>query len=121
MGEDHLDRIYVRDLACRCILGINPEEREKTQDVVINVVLYADLRRACATDDINDTVDYKGIKQQILQMAEGSSFYLVERLAEEVARIALGDPRVRRVEVSIDKPGALRFARSVAVAITRER
>ncbi len=121
MAERRLDRILIRDLLVRCIIGIYPEEREKRQEILVNITLYADLRPAGQSDQIEDTVDYKRVKQAILAMAESSSFYLVERLAERAAEIALEDPKVERVEVVIDKPGALRFARSVAVAITRER
>jgi FolB domain-containing protein len=115
-----MDRIYIRDLRLRCIVGIYDEERRDKQDVNINITLYADLRKACRSDRIEDTVDYKVVKKRVLSMVEQSSFYLVERLAERVAELALEAPAVQRVDVTVDKPGALRFARSVAVSITRE-
>lgn len=121
MPDQSLDRIHIRDLTIRCIVGIYPEERSKKQDVIINMTLYADLRAACASDKIEDTVDYKAIKKSVLESVEESSFFLVERLAEHVTQIALESPLVRRVDVSVDKPGALRFARSVAVEITRTK
>lgn len=121
MAEPRLDCIHIRDLVCRCIVGINPEERVKRQEVLINVTLWADLAPAAASDDIADTIDYKAVKERILAMVEGSSFNLIERLASEVARICLQPRPARRVRVTIDKPGALRFARSVAVELTRER
>lgn len=119
MAEHPLDKIYVRDLVCRCIVGINPDERVKKQEVTINLVLHADLQQACQTDDINHTVDYKVIKERVLEMVEHSEFLLVEKLAEEIAAVCLEAAQVERVQVSVDKPGALRFARSVAVEITR--
>jgi dihydroneopterin aldolase/D-erythro-7,8-dihydroneopterin triphosphate epimerase len=115
-----MDRIYIRDLALRCIIGIYPEEREKKQDVIINVVMDADLRRAGETDRIEDAINYKDIKLRIVEMVEESSFSLIETLAERVAQICLADARVGCVTVTVDKPGALRFARSVAVEVTRE-
>ena len=115
-----MDHIYIRDLALRCIIGIYPEEREKKQDIVINVAMDCDLRRAGETDRIEDAVDYKVIKLKIAEMVEASSFNLIETLADRVAAICLADPRLRRVKVTVDKPGALRFARSVAVEVTRE-
>jgi len=121
MNEMHLDKIHIRGLRTRCILGIFPEEREKPQEVELNVTLYADLRQACRNDDINDTVDYKGVKMRILELVENSGFFLVERLAQVVADICLDTPHVEAVTVALDKPGALRFARSVAVEITRKK
>jgi len=116
-----LDRIRIRELAARCIVGIKEWERTKRQEISISVTLHADLADACRSDDIDDTVDYKRLKQRILAFVEQSEFYLIERLAEGIADLCLAEPRVERVEVLVDKLGALRFARSVAVEITRER
>ena len=119
MAEGPLDRIHIRDLLTRCIVGINPDERREKQDVVINITLHADLRQAAETDAIEDTVDYKAVKKDVLEEIEGSKCFLIERLAERIASIALKPRLVRRVDVCVDKPGALRFARSVAAEITR--
>lgn len=119
--EEELDRILIRDLDIRCIVGIYPEERREKQDVNINIALYADLRLPGRTDRIEDTVDYKGIKKRIVTMVEASSYFLIERLAERIAELCLEEPRVKKVRVAVDKPGALRFARSVAVDIVRSR
>ena len=116
-----MDRIFIRDLALRCIIGIYPEERREKQDVIINVAMECDLGKAGRSDDLKDTVDYKSIKKAILKLVERSHFQLIESLAENIADIALADEKVRRVSVTIDKPGALRFAKSSAVEITRSR
>jgi len=117
--EPPLDQILIRDLRFRCIVGIDPEERRDKQDITAQITLDVDLRKACRTDAIEDTVDYRALKKDILQMAEDSQFYLVEALAESIATICLTRDRVARVEVIVEKPGALRFARTVAVRIVR--
>ena len=121
MDDGNADKIHIRDLMCRCIVGIYPEERREKQDVVINISMWAEYQAACKSDDIEDTVDYKSIKKRVIAMVEDSSFNLLERLAQEIADICLENRRVKRVSVMVDKPGALRFARSVAVEIVRER
>lgn len=121
MTEPPLDRIHIRGLRARCIVGINAEEREKKQEVSIDLTLWADLRRAGQSDDIHDTVDYRELKTAVLEMVEASSYFLVERLAERIAEIALSYAGVRRVSVLVEKPGALRFARTVGVEIVREQ
>lgn len=118
---DQLDRIHIRDLHLRCIIGIFDEERRDRQDVIINLTLYADLAGAGRTDRIEDTIDYKAAKKRVIALVEQSSCLLVERLAQQIADLCLEDPRVQRVAVTVDKPGALRFARSVAVEIIRDR
>jgi D-erythro-7,8-dihydroneopterin triphosphate epimerase len=114
-----LDKITIKDLSLRCIIGINDDERVNKQDVIINIVMYSDLKDACKSDNIDDTVDYKLIKKKIIAMVEDSSFFLIEKLAETVAEICLENKQVVKVDVEIDKPGALRFARSVSVDIER--
>jgi len=121
MAEHEMDKIYIRELSARCIVGIFPREREVRQEVLINIVLACDLAEAGRSDAIADTVDYKQIKNRVLEMVEASEFFLIERLAEAIAALCLEAPRVQRVTVTVDKPGALRFARSVAVKITRQR
>ncbi|MFP6598295.1 MAG: dihydroneopterin aldolase [Candidatus Hydrogenedentota bacterium] len=121
MSEVPMDKIHIRDLLVRCIVGIYPDERREKQDVIINIVLHADLRKAGESDDIDDTVNYKTIKKEVLAMVQQSEYFLLEKLAEQIVGIALKDSKVQRVDVSIDKPGALRFARSVAVEISRTR
>jgi FolB domain-containing protein len=105
----------------RCVIGITPEERREKQDVVINVTLFADLRPAARSDRFEDAVDYRAVKKRVLGLVEASECQLLETLAERVAAACLLAPAVARVEVRVDKPGALRFARSVGVAIARER
>ncbi len=119
--NDALDKIYIRDLLCRCIVGIYPEERENKQDVIINIEMACDLSTAAASDNIDDTVNYKSVKKEIIALVENSGFLLIERMAGEIASLCLAHPGVRQVRVTVDKPGALRFARSVAVEIVRTR
>jgi FolB domain-containing protein len=116
-----MDRILIKDLLVRCVLGLTDEERHEKQDVLINVVLFADLARAGRSDRPEDTVDYRAVKKDILAAAEESQYHLVEALAQRVAEICLAYGSVERVQVTVEKPGALRFARSVAVQIERGR
>lgn len=115
------DRIHIRDLRVRCILGVNPDERVHPQEVVIQLTLHADLRPAGRSDRLEDTVDYKAVKKRVLELAEQSRFLLVERMAQRIAELCLESPRVRAVRVVVEKPGALRFARTVGVEIFRTR
>ena len=118
---DRRDTIFIRDLLVRCIVGIRPEERRKPQDVIFTINLYADFSRAAETDAIEDAVDYSTLKKKIVEFAEASSFNLVETLARRVADLCLADERVSAVEVAVEKPTALRFARTVGVRVYRER
>ncbi len=116
-----MDRILIRDLLVRCIIGVNDDERREKQDVVINLVISADLGKAGKSDRFEDAVDYRDLKKRVMAMVENSRFYLVEALAEAVAALCLEHPAVSEVQVRVEKPSALRFAKSVGVEITRGR
>lgn len=115
------DTIQIKDLLVRTIIGINDEERHNKQDVVINITLYTDHTAAGASDDIADAVNYKTIAKQTIKRVEESQFYLVEKMAQEIVKLCLADSRVERAVVTVEKPGALRFARSVGVTVDRTR
>ena len=115
------DQIHICDLHLRAIIGINDQERRDRQDVLINLTLDTDTRVAGRSDDIGDAFNYRTLAKRVIGLVENSQFYLVEKLAAEVARLCLEDARVERVRVSVEKPGALRFARSVGVTIERGR
>lgn len=116
-----MDRIVIRELLVRCVLGVDAEERREPQDVLITAALHADLRKAGASDRLEDAVDYRAVKKAILAAAERSRYRLIEALAERVAELCLAHAGVRRVDVVVEKPGSLRFARSAVVEITRGR
>jgi len=113
------DHIVIKDLFLRTIIGINDDERDNRQDVLINLTLETDARAAGRTDDIDHAVNYRTITKDVIDLVENSRFFLVEKLAEEVAALCLADKRVERVHVCVEKPDALRFARSVGISIER--
>lgn len=113
------DRIFIRDLLVRCILGVEEGERREKQDVVVQVDLWVDLHKAGRSDALADSVDYSVLKRRILQATEGTQYRLIEALAQRIADECLKDPRIECVKVAIEKPGVLRFARTVGVEIIR--
>ena len=116
-----MDRILIKDLMLRCVLGLSEEERREKQDVLINLILWTDLRRAAASDSIQDAVDYSALKKRIITLVEGSQYHLAETLADRIASLCLEQAAVQQVQVTVEKPTALRFAHSVGVEIIRSR
>jgi FolB domain-containing protein len=116
-----MDKIIIKDLSTRCIIGVNEDERREKQDILIQIILWADLGRAARSDRFEDTVDYRAVKKKVLAMVEDSACFLVEALAERIAGICLESAGVEIAQVTVEKPSALRFARSVGVEIVRKR
>jgi D-erythro-7,8-dihydroneopterin triphosphate epimerase len=113
--------IRIKNLRLRAIIGVNSWEREHAQEVVLNVELEYDGTRAADTDSIEDAIDYKRLKLQIMQEVEASHYFLLEKLASRVLELVARDPKVQRAVVEIDKPSALRFADSVSVTTSFTR
>jgi FolB domain-containing protein len=116
-----VDRVLISDLAARCIIGVNEHERRQKQDVLINLTVFTDTRAAARSDRIEDAVDYRDLRTRVVEMVERSQYHLLETLAQAIADVCLEQKGVAKVTVRVDKPGALHFARSVAVEISREQ
>jgi FolB domain-containing protein len=113
------DRILVRDLLLRGVIGLNDWEREVEQDILINLTLFTDTRRAATTDRAEDILNYRTVTKAIIDLVAGSQPKLVEKLAGDIARLCIRDHGADRAIVRVEKPGALRFAASVGVEIDR--
>jgi FolB domain-containing protein len=116
-----MDQIFIKDLVARGIIGVKDPEREKPQEILINIVLFADVHQAGQTDDLEDTVNYRTIAKRALAHAESAKRFTVEALAADIARLCLEEAKVQKVRVRVEKPGAVRFSRTVGVEIERSR
>ncbi|MHC4936696.1 MAG: dihydroneopterin aldolase [Planctomycetota bacterium] len=120
-AESPPDLVEIHDLSVRAIIGIFDFERNARQEVRMNFRIETDISAAAASDAIEDALDYKTVAKRVIAFVEGSSFFLLETLAEQVAALVLEEPRARAVELRVEKPGALRHARSVGLRIHRRR
>lgn len=116
-----MDKVIIKDLLVRGIIGINDWERKRAQDILINITLFTDTHRAAETDHINDCVNYSTMSKRIQAHAESAERLTVEALANDLAKICLEDKGVQKVILRVEKPGAVRFAKSVGVEIERSR
>jgi FolB domain-containing protein len=116
-----MDKTFIKDLLVRGIIGIRDWEREKVQDILINVTVFSDTTRAAETDDISDCVDYSALAKKVQTHAETAARLTVEALANDLAKLCLQEGLVQKVIVRVEKPGAVRFAKSVGVEIERRR
>ncbi len=115
------DAIEVIDLEVPTRIGITSEERANHQTLFIDLALSVDTRMAGTSDDLNDTVDYQTLSDEIRSLGSVSEYNLVERFAEEVSKLCLRNERVDSVSLKIKKPEALPAARTIAISIQRDR
>ena len=113
------DIIFLRDLRIPTVIGIFDWERAVKQTVVLDLEMAVDIRRAAASDHIDDTLNYKAVAKRLIDFVGTSEFQLVETLAERVAGVVLEEFDVPWVRVTLNKQGAVRGARDVGVIIER--
>jgi dihydroneopterin aldolase len=114
-----MDRVLIEGLEVRTVIGIYDWEREIRQTVRLDMEMAWDIRPAGVSDDIADTLDYKAVSKRLIAFVEGSSFGLIEALAEACARIVLEEFHVPWMRLKMSKPGAVRGSENVAVVIER--
>jgi FolB domain-containing protein len=116
-----MDKVIIKDLLARGVIGVNDWERKRPQDILINLTLFTDTKRAAQTDNLEDCVNYSTMSKRIQARAESAARLTVEALANDLAKICFEDKGVQKVIVRVEKPGAVRFAKSVGVEIERSR
>ncbi|MBA3074654.1 MAG: dihydroneopterin aldolase [Anaerolineae bacterium] len=116
-----MDKILIKDLLIRGVIGISEREREQPQDILVNIEISADISTAGKSDNVEDSVNYRTIAKKVLAHTETIKRYTVEALAEDIAKLCLEDNKVQSVLVRVEKPGAVRFSRSVGVEIIRKQ
>jgi dihydroneopterin aldolase len=114
-----MDIIFLHQLKIETVVGIYDWERRIKQSVIFDLDMGADIARAAASDDIEDTLNYKAVAKRLMEFVGGSEFFLVETLAERVAALILEEFPVPWVRVRVNKQGAVRGARDVGVIIER--
>ena len=115
------DRIFLRELKTEAIIGIYDWERRVRQTISVDLEFPGDVRRAAASDRIEDTLNYKLVAKKVLAFVEASEYHLVETLVEEIAQLVLREFALAWVKVTLSKPGAIRGSRDVGVTIERSR
>jgi len=116
-----MDKVIIKDLLARGIIGVYDWERVRPQEILINIILYGDLSKAGATDDIEDSINYKTVAKGAQSLAENCERLTVEALANDIVEYCLETKGVVKAIVRVEKPGAVRFAKSVGVEIEREK
>lgn len=114
-----MDIIFLRELKIETVIGIYDWERKIKQAVVLDLEMATDIKKAAETDHIDDTLDYKAVAKRVIEFVEGSSFQLVETLAEKVAEVVLTEFNVPWIKLTLNKAGAITGAEGVGVMIER--
>ena len=121
-NEEHISAtLFIKNLKVTCIIGVNPYEREHEQEIRMQLFLWTDIAKASRSDNLADALDYSALYKAVVKRVEHSKFYLIERLAYEVATICLQHPLTLKVKVILEKMGALEKAESSGIELVLEK
>jgi dihydroneopterin aldolase len=118
-----VDRVALHGLKVHGNHGVFQHERENGQVFVIDLVMGLDTVPAAAGDDLDRTVHYGVVAEEVAAVVSGEPVDLIETLAQRIADTCLGHEAVQEVEVTVHKPDApitVPFD-DVTVTITRRR
>ena len=110
-----MDTLRIERIAVNAVLGTLPHERQRRQQLLIDVEIGLDLKEAARLDDLSFSVDYSEIEKRTVEIAEKSSFLLLEALAGAVGGMLLSYDRVQRAKVGIFKAAGSAAGRGVRV------
>jgi len=113
--------LFIKNLKVTCIIGTDKYEREHEQEICMQLLLWTDIAKASRSDNLEDALDYRAIYDEVVRRVEHSKFYLIERLAYEVATICLQHPLTRKAKVIVEKVGALEKAESSGIELVLEK
>jgi len=114
-----MDKIIITDLKASGIIGVKSPERRQAQEILVNLILFTDTRKAAVSDSIDDTINYSTVTKKLIERIKRSDFYTVEALAEDLARFCILEFNVETVKLKVEKPQAVKTTRRVGVEITR--
>ncbi len=114
-----MDIVFIRDLQIETVIGIYDWERKIKQVISIDLEMATDIRKSAASDQIDDTLNYKAVAKRLISFVSDSQYQLVETLAEKICEIVMSEFAVPWVRLTLSKPGAVSGSKSVGVMIER--
>lgn len=115
------DRVVLTDLRLQGRHGVGDDERARPQEFAVTIECPTDARRAAASDDIADALDYRRLRAIAVEVVGGPPRHLIETLADEIARRVLSEVRPAWVRVRVTKVAPRGFEGPAAVEVRRER
>ena len=114
------DFVSVRDLSVDAVIGVHAWERDVEQTLLVSVDMATDVRKAAASDDLADALDYSAVAETIAAVLREGRFRLIETAAERVAGRLLADFPLSWLRLELRKPIA-NAAYTAVITIERSR
>lgn len=111
--------IFLHGIETNCVVGVWEWEKQITQKIIVDLDMASDIAKSASTDELEDTLNYKAVAENVIEMLEASRFQLIETMAEEVAKLVMEKFSSPWVKVRINKGGAVKHVANVGIEIQR--
>jgi len=113
--------VFIKDFIIEEIIGFYKHEKEKKQKIIFNIVLDIDQSSLPDEKDIKSIVDYEKITNKLENLTKSKKYNFLESLAEDSFKEIFEDKRINSIKIKIEKPEAIKNARSVGVEVFKTR
>ncbi|MCH7613703.1 MAG: dihydroneopterin aldolase [Candidatus Marinimicrobia bacterium] len=84
--------------------GVSASEKHLGGKFEVDVEMLADLKKACENDDLNASIDYEAVYKTVDSCVKNDNFYLIEALANSIAKELLNEFSISKIIVKVRKP-----------------
>ena len=120
MPSQNMDTIFIDGLKTEAIIGIYDWERENRQPLFFDIEMLLPITQAAQSDNIDDTVDYKQVSDEVIALVIASRYELLETLCEAICQHILTHHKmVEVIHLTVSKPMAVAETNTVGLKITR--
>jgi len=113
--------VFIKDFVIKEIIGIHEHEKIKKQKIKFNLILNVNQNSIPNDKDIKSIIDYEKITNQLEILAKSKKYNFLESLAEDSFKKIFEDKRINSVTIKIEKPDAIKNAKSVGVEVFKTR
>ena len=113
--------VFIKDFVVQEIIGIHEHEKLKKQKIKFNIVLDVNQSTIPNEQDIKSIVDYEKITIELESLTKNKKYNFLESLAEDSFKEIFKDERINSVKIKIEKPDAIKNAKSVGVEVFKSR
>ena len=113
--------VFIKDFIIEEIIGIHEHEKIKKQKIKFNIALDVNQSATPNEKDIKSIVDYEKIANKLENLAKNKKYNFLESLVEDSFKEIFEDKRINSVTIKIEKPEAIKNAKSVGVEVFKTR
>jgi len=113
--------VFIKDFIIEEIIGVHEHEKIKKQKIKFNIVLDVNQSSVPDEKDITSIVDYEKITNKLENLTKSKKYNFLESLAEDSFKEIFEDERINSVTIKIEKPEAIKKAKSVGVEVFKSR